>query len=61
MKVYLVESIPNGDFFAFLGIFSTKDKAKETVEKWLQENPEFKGDTAWEPSIEEVIVDEYHG
>jgi len=58
-KIYLVESIPQGDYYELIGIFSSKEKAKNAKDRWLEEWPQFKGNVAFEPIIIEIELDKY--
>ena len=56
MKIYLVESIQHGEYWAFVGVFSSKEKAQNAINKWNEEN-----DLFFEPHIREVEIDKYYG
>jgi len=59
--VYLVECTPHGDYYDFIGIFSSKEKAKEAIEQYLKKHPSFRGSAAFEPDYQEVEIDKYYG
>jgi len=59
MKLYLVIATPHGDFGDVRGIFSTREKAEKTIDKWCEEDEWYqREDAAWEPYIIELILDE---